>query len=164
MSIRGQATQIDTWEYQKFPTDPVSSPLGKRNRFLGEAPPLPEWKGNLRVGWVNGNHSASMIARYIGAVDWDGYSWNSGFFHSFNFFQPFDTTEGNRDELRATTIADVAYNYRGLELWGSSVDLTVGSRNVFDRLPQRVNDFAGMESILYDARGRMVYGRITMEF
>ena len=164
MSIRGQATQIDTWEYQKFPTDPVSSPLGKRNRFLGEAPPLPEWKGNLRVGWVNGNHSASLIARYIGAVDWDGYSWNSGFFHSFNFFQPFDTTEGNRDELRATTIADVAYNYRGLELWGSSVDLTVGSRNVFDRLPQRVNDFAGMESILYDARGRMVYGRITMEF
>ena len=162
LSINGQATQIDTWEYQKFPTDPLTSPLGKRNRFVGEAPPLPEWKGNLRIGWVNGNHSASIIGRYIDAVEWDGYSWNSGFFHAFRFFTPFDTSI--RDELRASTIADVAYNYRGLEFMGGTVDLTVGARNVFDRQPQRVNDFAGMESILYDARGRMLYGRVTMEF
>ena len=69
-----------------------------------------------------------------------------------------------RDTLRPSTVTDVAYNYRGLELFGSSVDLTVGARNVFDRAPQRVNDFAGMESILYDARGRMIYGRVSMEF
>ena len=103
-----------------------------------------------------------MVTHYIDAVDYDGFKWNSDFFKSFRFFQPLDTTI--RDELRASTIADVQYNYRGLDLMGSTVDLTIGSRNVFDRLPQRVNDFAGMESILYDARGRMVYARITMEF
>jgi iron complex outermembrane recepter protein len=156
------ATKIDKWEYQKFATDPVSSPLGKRNRFLGEAPPLPEIKANLRVGWMMGNHSASIAAHYIDEVEYDGYNWNSGFFKSFTFFTPFDTSI--RDTLRASTVTDVAYNYRGLDVFGTNVDLTLGSRNVFDRAPQRVNDFAGMESVLYDARGRLVYGRITMEF
>lgn len=156
------ATRIDKWEYQKFVTDPVSEPLGKRNRFLGEAPPLPEDKANLRIGWVMGNHSASITAHYIDEVEYDGYSWGSGFFGYFPYFTGFDISE--RDTLRAFTSADVAYNYRGLELFGTNVDVTLGSRNVFDRMPQRVNDFAGMESILYDARGRLIYGRVTVEF
>ncbi|MDD9894727.1 MAG: TonB-dependent receptor, partial [Gammaproteobacteria bacterium] len=71
------ATRIDKWEYQKFVTDPVSSPLGKRNRFLGEAPPLPEDKANLRIGWVMGNHSASIAAHYIDEIEYDGYNWGS---------------------------------------------------------------------------------------
>lgn len=156
------ATKIDKWEYQKFATDPVSSPLGKRNRFLGEAPPLPELKANLRLGWVMGNHSANIAAHYIDEVAYDGYNWGSSFFDAFPYFTGFDIKE--RDKLRASTVTDIAYNYRGLELFGTTVDLTLGSRNVFDRAPQRVNDFAGMESILYDARGRMIYGRVTMEF
>lgn len=155
-----QATQIDVWDYQQYPTSAVTSPLGKRNRFVGEAPPLPEWKGNFSIGWVNGNHSASMITRYIDAVEYDGWNWLGNC--DFQFFQCFDNSI--RDELRASTIADVAYNYRGLEVMGSTVDLTIGSRNVFDRLPMRINDFAGMESVLWDARGRMIYGRVTMEF
>ena len=162
ISANFNATKIDKWEYQKFATDPVSSPLGKRNRFLGEAPPLPELKGNLRIGWVMGNHSANITAHYIDEVEYDGYSWNSGFFHAFTFFTPFDISV--RDTLRASTVTDIAYNYRGLDLFGTNVDFTLGSRNVFDRMPQRVNDFAGMESILYDARGRLLYGRITVEF
>ena len=52
MTVQGAATKLDVWEYQKFVTDPVSSPLGKRNRFLGEAPPLPELKANLQLTWV----------------------------------------------------------------------------------------------------------------
>ena len=155
-------TKIDLWEYQKFATDPVSSPLGKRNRFLGEAPPLPEVKANLRIGWLMGNHSVSIASHYIDEIEYDGYNWGSSFFDNFPHFTGFDISE--RDMLRASTVTDIAYNYRGLDLFGSDVDLTFGSRNVFDRQPQRVNDFAGMESILYDARGRMVYGRITMEF
>jgi hypothetical protein len=155
-------TKIDLWDYQKFATDDVSSPLGKRNRFLGEAPPLPEIKANLRIGWVMGSHSVSIAAHYIDEIEYDGFNWGSSFFNNFPFFTPFDISE--RDTLRATTITDIAYNYRGLDLFGSSVDLTIGSRNVFDRAPQRVNDFAGMESILYDPRGRLIYGRVTMEF
>ena len=156
------ATKIDKWEYQKFATDPVSEPLGLRNRFLGEAPPLPEVKANLRVGWVMGNHSASITSHYIDEVAYDGYNWGSSFFNQFPFFTGFDISE--RDTLRASTVTDVAYNYRGLDLFGTDVNLTLGSRNVFDRQPQRVNDFAGMESILYDARGRLIYGRVTVEF
>jgi outer membrane receptor protein involved in Fe transport len=140
----------------------MSSPLGKRNRFLGEAPPLPELKGNLTLGWVLGNHSASFNTRYIDEVEYDGYNWGSSFFNQFPYFTGFDISE--RDMLRASTISDFAYNYRGLELMGTNVDLTFGARNVFDRLPQRVNDFAGMESILYDGRGRLLYGRVSIDF
>ena len=156
------ATKIDLWEYQKFATDPMSSPLGQRNRFLGEAPPLPELKANLRIGWVNGSHSVNVASQYIDEVEYDGYNWGSSFFNQFPHFTGFDISE--RDMLRASTITDAAYNYRGLEVYGSSVDLTFGVRNLFDRLPQRVNDFAGMESVLYSGRGRMMYGRLTMEF
>ena len=155
-------TKLDLWEYQKFATDPVSSPLGQRNRFLGEAPPLPEIKANLRIGWVMGSHSVSIAAHYIDEIEYDGYNWGSSFFLNFPFFTGFDLNE--RDTMRASTVTDVTYNYRGLDLFGSSVDLTFGSRNVFDRQPTRVNDFAGMESTLYDARGRLIYGRVTMEF
>ena len=158
-------TKIDLWEYQKFATDEVSSPLGKRNRFLGEAPPLPEIKANLRIGWVMGNHSVSVAAHYIDEVKYDGYSWGSGFFGLFPYFTGFDISEGSgRDVMPASTITDITYNYRGLEVFGSTMDISVGSRNVFDRAPRRVNDFAGMESILYDPRGRLIYGRVTMEF
>ena len=162
MTVNLGATKIDKWEYQKFVTDPVSSPLGQRNRFLGEAPPLPELKANLRLGWVMGNHSVSVAAHYIDEVEYDGYSWGSSFFNQFPFFTGFDTSV--RDTLRPSTVTDMTYNYRGLELFGTNVDLTLGSRNIFDRQPQRVNDFAGMESILYDARGRMIYGRVSIEF
>ena len=162
ITMQFNATKIDLWEYQKFATDPISSPLGQRNRFLGEAPPLPELKANMRVSWVNGNHSVSVAAQYIDEIEYDGYNWGSSFFNQFPHFTGFDISE--RDTLRAFTSTDATYNYQGLEVMGSDVDLTFGARNVFDRLPQRVNDFAGMESILYDARGRMLYGRITMEF
>jgi iron complex outermembrane receptor protein len=162
ISVNFNATKIDLWEYQKFATDSVSSPLGKRNRFLGEAPPLPELKANLRVTWVNGSHSVSVASQYIDEIEYDGYNWGSSFFEQFPYFTGFDISE--RDTLRASTITDVVYNYQGLELMGSDVDLTFGARNVFDRMPQRVNDFAGMESVLYSGRGRMLYGRVTMEF
>jgi len=122
------ATKIDKWEYQKFVTDPVSEPLGQRNRFLGEAPPLPELKANLRLGWVMGNHSASIAARYIDDIAYDGYNWGSSFFNQFPFFTGFDISE--RDTLRAWTSADVVYNYRGLELFGTNVDVSLGARNV----------------------------------
>jgi len=162
ISVNFNATKIDLWEYQKFATDPMSSPLGKRNRFLGEAPPLPELKANMRVTWVNGSHSVSVASQYIDEIEYDGYNWGSSFFEQFPYFTGFDISE--RDTLRASTITDVVYNYQGLELMGSDVDLTFGARNVFDRMPQRVNDFAGMESVLYSGRGRMLYGRVTMEF
>ena len=164
VSVNLGVTKIDKWDYQKFATDPTSSQLGLRNRFIGEAPPLPEIKANLRIGWVMGSHSVSVAAHYIDEIEYDGFNWGSSFFNNFPFFTPFDISEGQRDMLRATTITDIAYNYRGLDLFGTSVDLTFGSRNVFDRAPQRVNDFAGMESTLYDPRGRLIYGRVTMEF
>ena len=109
-----------------------------------------------------GNHSANIITRYIDEVEYDGYNWGSSFFDQFPYFTGFDISE--RDTLRPWTATDVAYNFRGLEVAGTDVGLTFGARNVFDRRPQRVNDFAGMESLLYDPRGRLLYGRITIDF
>jgi hypothetical protein len=46
---------------------------------------------------------------------------------------------------------------------GGELSFTVGARNLFDRLPQKVPMLGGNESIMYDPTGRMVYARITYE-
>jgi hypothetical protein len=46
---------------------------------------------------------------------------------------------------------------------GGELSFTLGARNLFDRLPQKVPMLGGMESILYDPTGRMLYGRVTFE-
>ena len=50
-----------------------------------------------------------------------------------------------------------------LETIGGELSFTVGARNLFDRLPQKVPMLGGNESIMYDPTGRMVYARITYE-
>jgi len=69
----------------------------------------------------------------------------------------------NVDVLRASTIANAAYNHRQVETIGGELSFTVGARNLFDRLPQKVLMLGGNESIMYDPTGRMVYARITYE-
>ena len=69
----------------------------------------------------------------------------------------------NVDVLKASSIFDASYNYRGLEALGGELSFTLGARNLFDRMPQKVPMLGGMESILYDPTGRMLYGRVTFE-
>jgi len=149
-------TFVDSYQYQLSSDRAVVEAVGLQNDNTGAVPPMPEWKANLNIGWVRGQHSANITARYIDDMVFDANPF------SFQQFLPFSNYR-TVSELHASTIVDAAYNFTGYEALGGEFALTVGARNLFDRLPQKVPMLGGMESNLYDPTGRMVYARVSYE-
>lgn len=149
-------TYVDSYQYQLSVDRPVVEAVGQQNDNTGAVPPMPQWKANLNLGWVRGQHSANMTVRYIDAMVFDANPF------SFQAALPFSNYR-TVTELHASTIVDAAYNFRQVEALGGEFGFTLGARNLFDRLPQKVPMLGGMESTLYDPTGRMVYARITYE-
>ncbi|MCP5343917.1 MAG: hypothetical protein H7A05_04795, partial [Pseudomonadales bacterium] len=156
-----QATMMDSFEYQDNATSPIEEGVGKANLLTGTAPAVPEWKANLRLGWVLGNHAVTGTIHYVDAVDWDGTNY-------IPVIQRFANTTPNPSiiggEVKAWTDFDVAYTYRGVNLYGGELGFTIGSRNVFDRQAQRTPDFAGVIGELQDPMGRSIYARMVYDF
>lgn len=150
------ATYVDSYTYQLSPDRDVVEATGNQNALTGAVPPMPEWKANVRLGWSRDNHSANVIVRYIDEMTFDADKF------SFQRLLPFSNYR-EVEVLRASTITDASYSYRGFEALGGEFAFTVGARNLFDRLPQKVPMLGGMESQLYDPTGRMLYGRITFD-
>jgi iron complex outermembrane recepter protein len=157
-----QATYLDKFLYQETALNDLEQAVGKRNNAsLSAVPPMPRIKANARIGWVRGSHSANLSARYIHDIAYDGYS---GFYTNpaiWNLHS--DVYSRNPTQLRKYTVADFAYNFRGYEALGGELNFSVGSRNVFDRMPQRMPSLGGTEDSLYDTMGRTIYARITYE-
>ncbi|MAO41139.1 MAG: hypothetical protein CMK70_13350 [Pseudohongiella sp.] len=150
------ATYVDSYTYQLSADRAVVEAKGNQNALTGAVPPMPEWKANASIGWNMGNHSANVMVRYIDEITFDAEKF------SFQRLLPFSNYR-DVEVLRASTITDASYNYSGLDALGGEFSFTVGARNLFDRLPQKVPMLGGMESILYDPTGRMLYGRVTFE-
>ena len=150
------ATYVDSYQYQLSVDRPVVEGKGLQNDNTGAVPPMPEWKGNLNMGWLMGQHSANVTVRYIDDMVFDANPF------SFQRLLPFSNYRAT-SELHASTIVDASYNFSQLEVMGGEFAFTVGARNLFDRLPQKVPMLGGMESTLYDPTGRMVYARVTYE-
>ncbi|MEX0618372.1 MAG: TonB-dependent receptor [Pseudohongiellaceae bacterium] len=152
------ATYLDKYLYQLTAADSEEQAVGHRNWSTGAVPPMPRIKGNLSIGWVNGSHSAALTSHYLHSLRYEGYQGNLlGGLHP-------NVVPRTVTELRASHVEDLAYNYSGFEAWGSEITVTLGSRNVFDRRPQRMAELGGTEDRLYDAIGRLIYGRLTFEF
>jgi len=147
---------LDSYSYQLSPDRPVVEAVGKQNDLTGAVPPLPRWKANLSIGWSNGNHSANLTGHYVHDILFDANKL------SYQARLPFSNYR-EVSVLRASTIFDASYNYTGIEAFGGDWSLTVGARNLFDRLPQKVPMLGGIEAVLHDPSGRMLYGRITLE-
>jgi len=150
------ATYVDSYQYQLSVDRPVVEGKGLQNDNTGAVPPMPEWKANLNLGWMMGQHSANVTVRYIDDMVFDANKF------SFQRFLPFSNYR-NVDVLRASTTVDASYNFSQLEALGGEFAFTVGARNLFDRMPQKVPMLGGMESTLYDPTGRMVYARVSYE-
>ncbi len=155
-----QATYIDEFLYQANPSEPVRDGAGNSNLNTGTAPALPKIKANLRIGWFNGDHSLISTVRYVDSITYDGPLFT--FMNSWaNTYHP----DGIRDTgIFAWTDMDIAYTYRGWELFNRDIMLTLGSRNVFDREAQRTPLFAGVIGELQDPLGRMIFGRLVYDF
>lgn len=150
-------TYLDNYTYQLSPDRPEVQAVGHRNWSTGAVPPMPRIKADLRLGWVNGNHSASITSHYLHDVRYEGYQGN------FLLGLHPSVVPRTVTELRKSHVEDLAYNYRGLEAFDGELLFTVGARNVFDRRPQRMAELGGTEDLLYDAMGRMIYARVTFE-
>ncbi|MDE0479023.1 MAG: hypothetical protein OXI13_05280 [Gammaproteobacteria bacterium] len=143
---------------------------GKYNYAVSAAPELPSWKANLRLSWNRGNHAIVSTVHYVDAMPWTphpsgtpgrpnpDYSFISGI---GGFYYPSNILETG---VLAWTDMDIAYTYRGLELFDGQMALTIGSRNVFDREAQRSPEFAGVIGGLQDPLGRMLYARMVYDF
>lgn len=159
--INLQATYMDEFLFQDDPDSPVLDAVGKTNLLTGTAPAVPELKANLRLGWVYNNHAVTGTVRYVDEVEWDGTNY-------IPIIQRFANTNPNPaivgDKIRAWTDFDLAYTYRGINLFGGEMGISVGSRNLFDRQAQRTPDFAGVMGELQDPMGRSIYARMVYDF
>lgn len=106
----------------------------------------PKWKGRLMTRWNTNDYSVDLTGNYLDSV--------------------VDDT-GATDRLRAHITLDVQVSYR-LNLGDSrfTSKLTVGARNVFDRIPPLSpgafsNNYAERS---YDSRGRFVYVKFDQAF
>ncbi|MSR12404.1 MAG: hypothetical protein EXR84_11510 [Gammaproteobacteria bacterium] len=152
------ATYLDEYSYQLDQSKPVVQAVGERNWASAAVPPMPRIKGDFRIGWVNGNHSANLTTHYLSRVRYEGYQGSVFLTGLHPSVVPRDVTM-----LLESHVEDFAYNYSGIEAFGGNIMMTVGARNAFDRRPQRMAELGGTEDFLYDAMGRLFYARISFE-
>ncbi len=155
-----QATYVQEFLVQSDPERPPRDVAGEYNWGTGAAPELPHWKANLRMSWTNGNHAVVSTVHYIDDLPYDGPSYS----HMDNFggfYRPGGIFETG---IYAWTDMDLAYSYRGLEFMDGEMAMTIGSRNVFDREPQRSPEFMGVVGGLQDVMGRILYARVVYDF
>lgn len=153
-----QATFIDEFLLQGSDEDPVQDVTGFTNLQTGAAPAVPDWKANLRLGWVMGNHSVTGIASYLSAMDYDG-ALNT-------IVDSFANTNrrGGITEIQAWTDFNLAYTYQGLEAFGGEWAFTMGSRNLFDREAQHTPASNAVFGETQDPMGRTFYARLVYDF
>jgi outer membrane receptor protein involved in Fe transport len=156
-----QATYVDEFLYQSDPTQPIRDGAGKYNDSTSAAPELPQLKANLRAGWTLGNHNVTSTVHYVDDIPvYDGPTYTFMDFFGGTYRPGGITTTG----VKAWTDMDLAYTYRGLNVWDGEMSFTLGSRNIFDREAQRSPEFAGVIGGLQDPRGRIIYGRLVYDF
>lgn len=135
-----EAVYID--EFTLF--DPVLNTeidaAGNRN-FTNFARSLPQWRANLRAGWVNGPWSVNAQARYISAYDDDE---NSG--AEIDSWTAYHLQAGWSEDVR-----------------GHALTASVGALNLFDEAAPVVNTPLGYDTKVHDARGRVLYARISVQ-
>lgn len=135
-----EAVYID--EFTLF--DPVLNTeidaAGNRN-FTNFARSLPQWRANLRAGWVNGPWSVNAQARYISSYDDDE---NSG--AEIDSWTAYDLQAGWSSDVR-----------------GHALTASVGALNLFDEAAPVVNTPLGYDTKVHDARGRVLYARISVQ-
>ena len=155
-----QGTYIDEFLYQGDPTEPVRDGAGKYNDTTSAAPELPQIKVNLRAGWTMGQHNVSSTVHYVDDLNYDGPLFTHIDFFGGTYRPAGIATTG----VKAWTDMDLAYTYRGLNVWDGEMSFTLGSRNIFDREAQRSPEFAGVIGGMQDPRGRIIYGRLVYDF
>ena len=157
INMQLNATYVDSYKFQLQTDSPVLEAVGVQNNDYGAVPPIPEIRANLRVNWTMGQHSVSMTGRYVDELIFDA--------NEFSFQRFFPGSEWvSTSIIKEWSQMDMFYSYRDLEAFGGSFNLTVGARNIFDRMPQKTGMIAGVIASMQDPLGRVVYARVNYNF
>ena len=122
---------------------------GRRNADTALSPPLPELVANLRLGWRNGDHAASLLTKYTDSFTFDG------------------TFKGGTTPpavIPESYIVNSSYTYFFDGIFDTSGSLTLNVNNMFDWEPKRLPVQGGFESRVYDNFGRMLAVSLDIEF
>jgi len=144
------ASYFDKYEYQDTRGRVVDA-RGKRNADTALAPPLPEYKFNLTLGWLRKSQSASITARYLDSVLFDGIA-----DQFVDAFPPPRT-------ISSDTKFDVRYGVEVDNFLGGKWNLAIGSNNVLDEKADILPIAGGFESRLQDPFGRSVYLEVNYQ-
>ena len=122
--------------------------LGRRNADTAQSPPMPKLKASARLNWTQGNHTASVLTKYLHSVTFDG---------------TFASGSTPPTEIDASYIVNTSYSYYMDDLLGTATNFTFGVTNVFDWEPRRLPVQGGFESRLYDNFGRQFFASVDIE-
>ncbi len=170
------ATYVESYEYQATADGGTVEGAGQRNNATAAVPATPRWRANLRAGWDFDRHSVVLIGRYTHGLNARGDANEDGEFVDDPFCfdgaatglsdsQPaLGVTNPCRATLPSYTEWDVQYNLNLDGAWGDrATTVTLGLINMFDREPSRLRTLGGLETQLYDPRGRIWYVRLNQE-
>lgn len=167
---------MDEYTTISGPTAQEFDAVGKRNAETGFVPPIPEFRATSRFGWSMGRHQVTIFGRWQSEVEEDDGLCNDigGRFvpdsipgiPDLNAF--IRTQTGAQptcpDKLPAKTLWDVQYDFNldGM-LWGDrTARVQLGVINAFDTFPPSTAMLGGIDTFLYDPRGRQFYARFRM--
>ncbi|EED31474.1 TonB-dependent receptor [gamma proteobacterium NOR5-3] len=114
---------------------------------------IPETKVNGVIDWSMGNHSIALLGFYT-----SGYE-------TTRTVDPRAASLGYNQNIDSWFTVDLQYAF-DFEFGDNTATFTLGSKNVFDELPPQVYDAANFsyDPKHHDPRGRMVYGRVKVNF
>ena len=160
-----------TQEYEANTSGGTVDGVGSLNARTILARALPEFKTNVTLSWARDRHSVFVLARFIDGVENDrgrssfvGYTRSLANCYIATRTVCFGEDDSYQEELDATWWTDIYYNYT-VPKWGILPEgsvVSVGIRNAFDTEVEVVNNAAGFDGIMHDARGRMYMVRYRM--
>lgn len=156
-----RASAFHRYAFQGVAGGSFEDGVGDQNADSALAPPIPRWKGNLRLTWLNNGHSASIGVKYLAHVDFDDPAVDDSVLKN-RIGDPVERELVPKTISSHTTI-DVRYSYLFENLIGGDIQLSLGSNNVTDSNPDPLPIAGGLETRLHDPFGRTVYMDITYE-
>jgi len=134
-----EAVYIDEFTLYDPVLDTEIEAAGNRN-FTNFARSLPQWRASVRAGWMNGSWSVNAQARYISSYD----------------------DENGGAEIDSWTAYDLQAGWTSI-VRGHALTASVGALNLFDEAAPHVNTPLGYDTKVHDARGRVLYARISVQ-
>lgn len=128
----------------------------RQNANTNLAPPLPEFKHNLRLAWLKDGHNVALSYKNSSAVYFDATAGPT--------FGPVGLGAEVPNEIDEFSTVDIRYSYEFDNIAGGRLDLGIGSNNVTNNKAQPLPVVGGLETRLQDSIGRTYYVEGTYSF